>query len=401
MDQPEDAVLGLINRGLKGFVETYHDAETWRKLVSGQSAIPEDFEALADYPLEVTVRLVAEISTLRDASEADVYEDLGTFLVSTHWDARLRLVFMSCADDFVKFLQRLDVVWVALNAVDAAFPLNSWEISSTRAGAFRLSGPTLFPGFPSLCVGMLRSLADEFGAYVIIDQKPYLSHVFDFDIEVFDSGHSPYATIATKDMTGLRDFIRAELLQIILDDARQAISRLQDARDLAESEADLDPLTGLLNRRGLEKWWLRSRCILGEFAVFAIDLDRFKQINDQYGHATGDFVLKTIAARLQGLMRPLDVVARLGGDEFVAILMLPKQANDCKVVRRIQTIFDDPIAVQNSILPVFGSVGCAWRAGETDHSLNTLIQIADAALYQAKGEGQGGCSVKELASVVG
>ncbi|MFA7440524.1 MAG: GGDEF domain-containing protein [Sphingomonadaceae bacterium] len=82
-------------------------------------------------------------------------------------------------------------------------------------------------------------------------------------------------------------------------------------------DACLDPLTGLPNRRGLERAWAR---MAGEKALLFIDLDGFKAINDQYGHAAGDALLRRVSRRLANATPPPGLVTRWGGDEFVAIL---------------------------------------------------------------------------------
>ena len=154
-----------------------------------------------------------------------------------------------------------------------------------------------------------------------------------------------------------------------------------------------DPLTGLANRRFLqenEKHLIagakRSR---SRMAVLAVDLDDFKPVNDRYGHAAGDAVLRTSAERMQRLLRESDVIARFGGDEFVIVLGQVDDAEAAReVARRVVESLSQPIPLAGGETAHIGaSVGVAMCCtdGET---LNDLLKKADAALYAAKREGK-------------
>ena len=154
-----------------------------------------------------------------------------------------------------------------------------------------------------------------------------------------------------------------------------------------------DPLTGLANRRFLqenEKHLIagakRSRT---HMAVLAVDLDDFKEVNDQYGHAAGDEVLVISAERMKQLLREADVIARFGGDEFVIVLAQVDDTEAAReVARRIVDTLSQPIPLAGGGTATIGaSVGIAMccTAGET---LDELLKKADAALYDAKREGK-------------
>ncbi len=108
-----------------------------------------------------------------------------------------------------------------------------------------------------------------------------------------------------------------EKLQADLVAARAKVTQL-------EAKADIDPLLDIINRRGFERELRRSLAYVRRYGTMAaliyLDLDRFKPVNDRYGHAVGDSVLRAVAATLQRTVRESDVVARLGGDEFAALL---------------------------------------------------------------------------------
>jgi diguanylate cyclase (GGDEF)-like protein len=160
-------------------------------------------------------------------------------------------------------------------------------------------------------------------------------------------------------------------------------------RELAEK----DSLTGLSNRQAAESALeeLIQQAPVGgkEFAVMLIDLDRFKTINDTYGHDAGDKVLVTIAARLRKLVRDSDVVARLGGDEFLLIL---NHAGNIDTIKRIaQKILDAqqaPIEIQSGVLEKIGmSIGIALYPEHGDNALS-VRKHADQAMYIVKRQGK-------------
>jgi diguanylate cyclase (GGDEF)-like protein len=172
---------------------------------------------------------------------------------------------------------------------------------------------------------------------------------------------------------------------------RHESSRLATrAASLAE-EARTDPLTGLANRAGLA---LRAQELLerpGGHALMLLDLDRFKPVNDQHGHAAGDAVLVQVARRLSLAVRAGDTVARLGGDEFVILFAdAPDQAALEERAQRLQSALRQPIALSPTLtVEIDSSVGVA-TAPQDGRTLEQLLMAADAALYQAKEAGRGG-----------
>jgi diguanylate cyclase (GGDEF)-like protein/PAS domain S-box-containing protein len=156
-------------------------------------------------------------------------------------------------------------------------------------------------------------------------------------------------------------------------------------------EALTDPLTGLCNRRGLERRWelLQPRpapCSGHPFWIM-IDIDHFKRVNDTYGHEAGDAVLKALAASLQLAAREGDVAARLGGEEFV--LLLPSATKEVAVAvaerlrGRVEAL---SVATGGSTVQVTASFGVSLQAQGEDWS--TALQRADVALYEAKRGGR-------------
>ncbi|PLA75319.1 sensor domain-containing diguanylate cyclase [Hydrogenovibrio sp. SC-1] len=150
-------------------------------------------------------------------------------------------------------------------------------------------------------------------------------------------------------------------------------------------QANHDPLTQLANRNLLQQkiQYLQAQ---GEgFAVIVADLDKFKPINDQYGHAAGDQVLLTLAERLKIFVEDADWVARVGGDEFILILPHFDQKPHLQdICAELQTVVSQPITLKDGTrLTITVSVGFAIYPDDAD-SLDTLLSKADDAMYQHK-----------------
>lgn len=162
---------------------------------------------------------------------------------------------------------------------------------------------------------------------------------------------------------------------------------------VANTLALFDPLTKLPNRQLLrdrmeQAIHLSSRMQHSYLGVLFVDLDRFKNINDTYGHAAGDTVLVEIARRLSTSVRDSDTVARLGGDEFVMLLCnLPTPDDIAVVAERILVACSLPIKVGTGFHQVSVSIGIAAWPGD-GATVDALLHNADLAMYSSKGEGR-------------
>ena len=160
--------------------------------------------------------------------------------------------------------------------------------------------------------------------------------------------------------------------------------------------AVIDPLTGLYNRRyavphlvGIAE---RAEETARPFAVMLLDLDRFKRINDTYGHAAGDAVLQEVAQRIKDNLRAVDMVARIGGEEFLVVMPDTRLAEARRAAERIRRIVHDtPVNVSGvpEGVPASLSIGVAMGGpGGDAPEVDQLLDIADRALYLAKSDGR-------------
>jgi diguanylate cyclase (GGDEF)-like protein/PAS domain S-box-containing protein len=178
-----------------------------------------------------------------------------------------------------------------------------------------------------------------------------------------------------------------QLLQFVSAQVATAIERKR-LQDQLQYLAQHDALTRLPNRvllaDRLESALARARRGATGFSLLYLDLDKFKQVNDQFGHATGDLLLQEVASRIRQCVREADTVARIGGDEFVVLLesvMLPEDA--ALVAAKIQAELTRPVNIGHDVLHTVPSIGIALYP-EHGESAEQLLKHADEAMYQAK-----------------
>lgn len=171
------------------------------------------------------------------------------------------------------------------------------------------------------------------------------------------------------------------------------VTTLKEAQMQLAELARTDALTGLPNRRELDQRLalalVRAQREGWKLAVLFLDLDRFKTINDQQGHAVGDAVLQAFARRLLACVRATDTVVRLAGDEFVILVEGLNEASDATAVaEKILQAMEEPIELGALRLEAGTSIGVALHQGQPGQTAEELLAQADAALYQAKRAGR-------------
>ncbi|MBC2690145.1 EAL domain-containing protein [Pseudomonas sp. MBT-1] len=167
------------------------------------------------------------------------------------------------------------------------------------------------------------------------------------------------------------------MLALEREEARQAIRRM----------AYYDGLTGLPNRNLLLARAQRTIAEVAseqaELAVLFVDLDRFKQVNDALGHAAGDELLQVMAQRLSSVLREPDIVGRLSGDEFVLVLPRRSATQVTRFLERLKRVLSFPASIAGTSVVLSASIGISLFPGD-GQDMESLLQCADIAMYQAK-----------------
>src|SRR6185503_19763734 len=180
---------------------------------------------------------------------------------------------------------------------------------------------------------------------------------------------------------------------VVMAGAVHDITPYREAEARIDFLANHDELTKLPNRTlvrdRIRHSMAQARRNATQFAVMFLDLDRFKVINDAYGHPTGDALLVEAACRLRRILREEDTVARLGGDEFLILLPnLSRSADAYVVAQKILDAFEHPLAMGALQAHVNTSIGVALYPRD-GHDVDALIRNADVAMYRSKDLGGG------------
>ena len=231
------------------------------------------------------------------------------------------------------------------------------------------------------------------------------------DLKLDEIAHNPeFATEQLKVvLTYLQQVLqvanRQEILAFLAQDISLSASQRRLLMELLGEGGETvsgnrDELTGLLTRSSLLDWFSQEPCSVGgakgSLAICFVDLDGFKAINDQHGHAIGDQVLLAISQRIQTAIRPTDLVVRWGGDEFIVVFK-GVQTSDLamQLASRLLGIIGAPLQLNpSSPMRLFlgASIGIAIRSDQK-LSATELIDRADRAMYQAKKSGQNNVQV--------
>ncbi len=250
-------------------------------------------------------------------------------------------------------------------------------------------------------------LDPNFADNPLVTEEPYIR---------FYAGHPLFHDGAAVGTLCIMDTIPRKLLPAELESLRSLagwvenelkVSMLSEAQnelitqlDEVKREILIDPLTKVWNRRGMDELLPREieRCERDKspLALMLIDLDYFKQTNDQLGHLGGDRMLKEVAQRIRSSVRPQDVVVRYGGDEFLVFLgncdpdMAKTIAN-----RMLSRVSEEPVMISQKPVAASISIGVATAdSSNRDPHLRHIIQAADEALYEVKGAGRGSVGFK-------
>lgn len=184
--------------------------------------------------------------------------------------------------------------------------------------------------------------------------------------------------------------IGAAELQNLAETYNTMYRDIQETQKLIRHEAENDALTELLNRRYFDKIlriYDEGKC---SFALILIDIDTFKTVNDTYGHATGDEILRRVATLLKQTFRNIDYVCRIGGDEFAIVMVEMTSELKYTIREKINYINQILLSPEDDLPPVSLSVGAAFA--DRENPGESIFKDADKALYYVKEHGRNGCS---------
>jgi diguanylate cyclase (GGDEF)-like protein len=190
---------------------------------------------------------------------------------------------------------------------------------------------------------------------------------------------------------GYSDRLPGGTIEIALSNGARLAALAIETRGLYSDlvhRSEFDLLTDLHNRFSFEKRLDEAIATAshqaGIVGLIYIDLDDFKQVNDNYGHRVGDLFLQEVALRMKRQLRPGDMLARLGGDEFGVVVPFIRSRSDLEeIAARLERSFDDPFLIEGYKLRASGSIGIALYPQDGD-SRDSLLSTADAAMYVAK-----------------
>lgn len=169
-----------------------------------------------------------------------------------------------------------------------------------------------------------------------------------------------------------------------VEEKERALRQEGEARQQMEDLANTDGLTGLYNERYFDALLKENELNRTPFVLFYLDLDRFKPVNDRYGHDVGDQLLKEVASRLRGCVRESDAVFRIGGDEFALIVNGTVTEGFCKSrVEKIKAAIREPYRLKDAEVQVGTSCGCAVYPSDSD-DVRAIRILADHRMYEDK-----------------
>jgi diguanylate cyclase (GGDEF)-like protein len=246
----------------------------------------------------------------------------------------------------------------------------------------------------------IRSMMEKYGGQSILEIPLRVGGEFNAVIEIWDTRGKREFTkneISLSQTIAMQAAIAIENANLF-NKAQEEIAAREIIEEKLKHDSLHDPLTDLPNRilfldRLEQAIFRNNRFDDLNFAVVFADIDQFKQINDTFGHSTGDKVLIEIARIFQESIREVDTVSRFGGDEFIFILEGPMDLKDAKrFAERIQENLNMPIKLGGNEFMITASMGVALSSREAN-TPDDIIRNADIAMYNAKAGGKGRCEI--------
>ncbi len=254
-----------------------------------------------------------------------------------------------------------------------------------------LVGKMLGGGDPLRLGSMVRARPEtrQAATLLLLDK-----HDLDMATQALDLGFNDYIACPV-DMVELIARTRCSLRR------KHYADKLRERMHATMVHALTDPLTGIYNRRyannHLDTLIDRCRASGSDLAVMMLDIDHFKRINDAYGHAAGDDVLREFAERLQANVREMDLVARMGGEEFMVVMPEVNDLLVAEIAERVRSSIEAPLFDVPRIDGSKITVSIGYGVLSADESASDLINRADLALYSSKRDGRNRVSIADAA----
>ncbi|MFD5275963.1 EAL domain-containing protein [Pseudarthrobacter sp. NPDC058362] len=263
------------------------------------------------------------------------------------------------------------------------------------------AGKTILHGAVRAMFGIAHQTFDHAGAWlesrIHPEDKDSLLESIDWLFGSDGEMWSREFRVRRQDGSYMDVFARGHVVRGPDGEALRFVGSMMDISAQKRSEAELerlafiDPLTGLANRSRLlaqlDDALAKAHSSGSAVAVFFLDLDRFKLINDGMGHAAGDSLLAQFGARLTAVIRTQDVASRFAGDEFVVVCSDTDEENARKIADRIASAVQEPFTIQGNELFVSVSIGIVLS--EPGDTADSLLHRSDAAMYHSKADGKG------------
>ena len=284
-----------------------------------------------------------------------------------------------------------DLVWYKSTR---GLPIQSLPRSSTFCdGALETDGPTVVPD---------ATVDARFARLPIVAGAPHVRFYASQPLYAPDGRRIGGVCVADtqtrafgdEELRTLRDLARIVETELQVGVLVQSRSELANDLDAARRQVFIDPLTQTWNRAGileiLQREHARARRTKTLVGVAMVDLDNFKDINDNHGHLTGDRVLRTAAERMIEAVRPYDAVGRYGGEEFLIVLVEREAGRVASIAERVRAnIAQRPVSMDRKTISMSARVGVACSENPlVQQDIHHLLQRADDALYSAKRNGR-------------
>ena len=383
-DKPVSLVNGSARLHPRKSFDLWKKAVTLHSLpwlpceIAAATEARETFRSVIAGDEEHAARLRRQKATTELGQRALESADIATLLRDA-----VELVSKTLGVEICRLFQKMPepgspVIRAEVSPPDIAEASQGWTPAEDPLAAFALSAarPTVVDDMRSEARFDGRALYDRLGA------------VSGVAVPVGDGETICGVIVAYAHGAGGFDSESVQFLQQIANVIAMAVKRKRIEEEL-QHQALHDSLTGLPNRVLLMDRLARTiQNLLAPPALLLIDVDRFKEVNDTFGHHFGDLLLQQVAGRLRGRLRSIDTLARLGGDEFAILLPRTGEKDAVGTALGIAEEFRNPFRIEDRTCEVGASIGVAIAPRHGDDP-NTLLRRADVAMYKAKRSGGG------------